>query len=58
MTACAAPAKFWGSIRCYVANEGKLVAIVPVEHAAEVVDAMRRHPLGAEAAVIGAVTGA
>jgi hydrogenase expression/formation protein HypE len=41
----------------YVANEGKLVAIVPPETAAAVVAAMRRHPLGAEAAVIGSVTG-
>lgn len=39
----------------HVANEGKLVAFVPMEHAAEVVDAMRRHPLGTEAAIIGAV---
>jgi hydrogenase expression/formation protein HypE len=39
----------------YVANEGKLLAIVP-EHDAEVVlDAMRAHPLGAEAALIGRV---
>lgn len=41
----------------YVANEGKLVAIVPAEAAGDVVAAMRRHPLGAEAAVIGSVTG-
>ncbi len=40
----------------YVANEGKLVAIVPPEMAAAIVAAMRRHPLGAEAAIIGAVT--
>ena len=40
----------------YVANEGKLVAIVPSEFAAAIVAAMRRHPLGAEAAIIGAVT--
>ena len=40
----------------HVANEGKLVAFVPMEHAAEMVDAMRRHPLGAEAAIIGTVT--
>jgi hydrogenase expression/formation protein HypE len=40
----------------YVANEGKLVAIVPAERAAETVAAMRRHPLGEEAAVIGTVT--
>src|SRR5579863_6027567 len=40
----------------YVANEGKMVAIVPPETAVAVVAAMRRHPLGAEAAVIGTVT--
>jgi hydrogenase expression/formation protein HypE len=40
----------------YVANEGKLVAIVPAEDAGKIVAAMRRHPLGGEAAVIGAVT--
>lgn len=39
----------------YVANEGKLVAIVPAEHADAVLDAMRRHPLGSEAAIIGRV---
>ncbi|MFF7188309.1 hydrogenase expression/formation protein HypE [Streptomyces sp. NPDC008222] len=37
----------------YVANEGKLVAFVPRQHADAVVDAMRAHPLGAEARVIG-----
>lgn len=40
----------------YVANEGKLVAIVAPEAAGVVLDAMRRHPLGAQAAVIGTVT--
>ncbi|MFJ9412091.1 hydrogenase expression/formation protein HypE [Streptomyces sp. NPDC101393] len=39
----------------YVANEGKLVAFVPREHADAVLDAMRAHPLGAGAAVIGEV---
>ena len=39
----------------YVANEGKMVAIVPAAVAEAVVDAMRRHPLGVEAAVIGSV---
>jgi hydrogenase expression/formation protein HypE len=39
----------------YVANEGKLVAIVPTESADAVVAAMRAHPLGAQAAVIGRV---
>jgi hydrogenase expression/formation protein HypE len=39
----------------YVANEGKLVAFVPREHADAVVDAMRTHPRGAEARIIGEV---
>lgn len=39
----------------YVANEGKLVAIVAAEAAGEVLQAMRRHPLGTEARVIGTV---
>ena len=38
-----------------VANEGKLLAIVPAEAAPAVLEAMRRHPLGREAAVIGEV---
>jgi hydrogenase expression/formation protein HypE len=37
----------------YVANEGKLVAFVPPEHADAVLEAMRSHPLGADACVIG-----
>jgi hydrogenase expression/formation protein HypE len=40
----------------YVANEGKLVAIVPEAVAELVLDAMRRHPLGAGAVRIGTVT--
>lgn len=36
-----------------VANEGKLVAIVPAERAEEVLAAMRAHPLGTGAARIG-----
>jgi hydrogenase expression/formation protein HypE len=39
----------------YVANEGKLVAVVPPEHADAVLEAMRRHPLGQDAAIIGQV---
>ena len=42
----------------YVANEGKLVAVVARESANAVVEAMRRHPLGSDAAIIGQVTGA
>ncbi|MFF5804723.1 hydrogenase expression/formation protein HypE [Streptomyces sp. NBC_01565] len=37
----------------YVANEGKLVAFVPRQHADAVLDAMRAHPLGRHATVIG-----
>jgi hydrogenase expression/formation protein HypE len=40
----------------YLANEGKLVAIVPEPEATRVVDAMRKHPHGREAVVIGRVT--
>jgi len=40
----------------YVANEGKLVAIVGPEEADAVVGRMRRHPLGVDASVIGVVT--
>jgi hydrogenase expression/formation protein HypE len=39
----------------YVANEGKLLAIVPVESANAALTAMRTHPLGSKAAVIGEV---
>jgi hydrogenase expression/formation protein HypE len=39
----------------YVANEGKLLALVPREAAAKVLAAMRAHPLGAAAADIGEV---
>jgi len=39
----------------YVANEGKLVAVVPAEVADQMVAAMRSHPLGREAAIIGEV---
>ena len=39
----------------YVANEGKLIAIVAPEGADAVLQAMRRHPLGLEAQIIGTV---
>ncbi|MBV7700132.1 hydrogenase expression/formation protein HypE [Streptomyces sp. TRM70350] len=39
----------------YVANEGKLVAFVPREHADAVLAAMRAHERGSEAAIIGEV---
>ena len=37
----------------YVANEGKLVAIVAPKAAEQVLEAMRAHPLGREAVIIG-----
>jgi hydrogenase expression/formation protein HypE len=39
----------------YVANEGKLIAIVPAEGAEDVLKAMQAHPLGAGAVRIGEV---
>jgi hydrogenase expression/formation protein HypE len=39
----------------YVANEGKLVALVPAAASDAVLQAMRRHPLGAEAVRVGTV---
>jgi hydrogenase expression/formation protein HypE len=40
----------------YVANEGKLLAIVSADEADLVLAAMRAHPLGEKAAIIGSVT--
>jgi hydrogenase expression/formation protein HypE len=40
----------------YVANEGKLAAIVAPDAADELVKTMRQHPLGKEAQTIGVVT--
>jgi len=40
----------------YVANEGKLVAIVAADSAPGVLAAMRAHPLGRDSAIIGSVT--
>ena len=39
----------------YVANEGKLVAVVAAESADAAISALRAHPLGADAAVVGEV---
>jgi hydrogenase expression/formation protein HypE len=41
----------------YVANEGKLIAFVSPEDSRAVLAAMRNHPLGKEAVVIGEVSG-
>lgn len=40
----------------YLANEGKLVAVVPATAADRVLAAMRAHPAGTHAAIIGEVT--
>jgi hydrogenase expression/formation protein HypE len=37
----------------YVANEGKFVAVVPADEADAAVAALRRHPLGGDAARVG-----
>jgi hydrogenase expression/formation protein HypE len=42
----------------YVANEGKLIAIVEASVAEAVLAAMRQHPLGTRAQLIGRVTDA
>jgi hydrogenase expression/formation protein HypE len=39
----------------YVANEGKLVAVVPPQHAERLLEVMRGHPLGRDAAIIGTI---
>jgi hydrogenase expression/formation protein HypE len=39
----------------YVANEGKLIAFVPPDHADRILAAMKGHPCGAQAAIIGDV---
>jgi hydrogenase expression/formation protein HypE len=39
----------------YVANEGKLIAVVPPDDAGRVLAAMRAHPLGRDASLIGEV---
>lgn len=39
----------------FLANEGKLVAVVPPDEAARALAALRGHPLGREAAVVGRI---
>ena len=39
----------------YVANEGKLVAVVPSEDSEQLLEVMRAHPRGTKAAAIGEV---
>lgn len=51
----AAACELLGLDPLYVANEGKLIAIVASEAADTVLAAMRAHPLGRDAAIIGEV---
>lgn len=39
----------------YIANEGKMVVVIPEQYAEDVLMAMRKHPLGKNAAIIGKV---
>ncbi|MCG5031411.1 hydrogenase expression/formation protein HypE [Mesosutterella sp. OilRF-GAM-744-9] len=48
--------EFLGLDPLYVANEGKLIAIVPEEEAAACLKAMRAAPHGEESAIVGTVT--
>jgi len=41
----------------YLANEGKILAVVPADEAPAALAALRAHPLGQDAAVIGEITG-
>ncbi|MDR0247217.1 MAG: hydrogenase expression/formation protein HypE, partial [Burkholderiales bacterium] len=50
-----AACEFLGLDPLYAANEGKLVAICAGEDAGRLLAAMRAHPLGAHAAIIGEV---
>jgi hydrogenase expression/formation protein HypE len=52
----AAACEILGMDPMYVANEGKVVVFVPATDADRVLDAMRAHPEGVNAAVIGEVT--
>lgn len=52
----AAACGFLGLDPLHVANEGKLVAVVPGADAEKALAALRAHPLGARAAVVGTVT--
>ena len=53
--AVAAACELLGIDPLYVANEGKLVAVVPPEEADAALDALRSHPLGSGAARVGEI---
>lgn len=51
----AAACEFLGLDPLYVANEGKLVAVVTADASDALLGTMRAHPLGAQAAIVGEV---
>lgn len=51
----AAACELLGIDPLYVANEGKLVAIVPAAESQSALDAMRAHPHGSDAAIVGEI---
>lgn len=53
--AVGAACEFLGLDPLYVANEGKLVAICPENDAEKLLYALRSHPLGKDAAIVGSV---
>ena len=53
--AVASACEFLGLDPCYIANEGKLVALCAPQDADRLLAAMRGHPLGRDAAIIGEV---
>ncbi|SIT52192.1 carbamoyl phosphate phosphatase, hydrogenase 3 maturation protein [Paraburkholderia piptadeniae] len=55
-TTVRAACEFFGLDPLYIANEGKLIAVCARQDAPALVDAMRAHPLGQDAALIGEVT--
>lgn len=54
--AVASACEFLGLDPCYIANEGKLVAICAPNDAERLLEAMRQHRFGRNAAIIGEVT--
>ena len=40
----------------YIANEGKLLVILPENEAGRVLEAMRKHPMGKSSSIIGRIT--
>ena len=54
----AAACELLGMDPLFVANEGKLIAVVPAEAAEALLETMRRHPVGKDAAIIGHVVDA